>query len=87
MKKVFFAVAVVAAMGLIMISCDKDKIQCHKVTYNDKNRSITVYMWDTRNNIDASLAEWEKVLGRTNIKVSYATKYKTIQDCSAANYN
>lgn len=85
MKKVFFAVAVVTAMGLSMISCDKDKIQCHKVTYNDKNSSITVYMWDTRNNIDASLAEWEKVLGRTNIKVSYATKYKTLQDCIAAN--
>lgn len=85
MKKVFFAVAVVAAMGLSMISCDKNKVQCHKVTYTEKNLQTSVYMWDTRNNIDAVIAEWEKLFGRTNIKVSYATKYKTIQDCMAAN--
>ncbi|MCQ2331989.1 MAG: hypothetical protein MJZ95_02145 [Paludibacteraceae bacterium] len=85
MKKVFFAVAVVAAMGLSMISCDKNKVQCHKVTYMEKNLQMTVYMWDTRNNIDAVITEWEKMFGRTNIKVSYATKYKTAQDCIAAN--
>ena len=85
MKKVFFAVAVVAAMGLSMISCDKNKNRCLKVTYKEKNGQMTVYMWDTRNNVDALVAEWEKFSGKTNIKVSYAIKYKTAQDCIAAN--
>lgn len=84
MKKVFVAVALVATMGLTLVSCDKDKMQCWKVTYkSDVLGEVTNYEWASRNQMDASVEQWEK-LGYKNIKFKSATKYKNAFDCKAA---
>ncbi len=88
MKKVFIAVALVATMGLALVSCDKDKDKCWKVTYNMEvlgvKTSVTTYQWCSRNKLDAQIEAWKK-LGYTDIKTSSQSKYKTNIDCLAQN--
>jgi len=61
MKKIFIAVAVVAAMGLGFTSCDPDKEKCIEVTitYKDAATGTTAtsveYVWQSENQIDAVL--------------------------------
>mgnify|MGYP003291874688 CR=1 FL=1 len=88
MKKVFIAVALVATMGIALVSCDPDENKCWKVEYDMEvlglKTSVTTYQWCSKNNLDAQIASWEK-LGYTNIKTSAQSKYKTIDDCLAQN--
>jgi len=88
MKKALIAVALVATMGLTLVSCDKDENKCWKVTYKTKTfGEYTGYEWASQNNMDAMKAEWEK-LGYTDVKYSSAsTKFKNMADCIAANVN
>jgi len=78
------AVALVATMGLALVSCNKDENKCWKVTYKTNILGeVSVYQWASQNNMDAQVAEWEK-LGYTDIKYSSASKYKNMADCIAA---
>lgn len=84
MKKVFIAVALVATMGLALVSCNKDEMKCWKVTYNTATfGEYNEYVWASQNQLDALVENWEK-LGYTDIKYSAAPKYKNAIDCSAA---
>lgn len=84
MKKVFIAVALVATMGLALVSCNKDEMKCWKVTYKTATFGEYVgYNWASQNQMDAMVENWEK-LGYTNIKYSAAPKYKNAIDCTAA---
>jgi len=88
MKKVFIAVALVATMGLTLVSCDPDENKCWKVTYNMEvlgiQTTVTTYQWCSENNLDAQIESWKK-LGYTDIKPTSQSKYKTIEDCLAQN--
>jgi len=85
MKKVFLAVALVATMGLTLVSCDKDAMKCWKVTYSTQTfGSTTQYSWASQNQMEALEEQWKK-LGYTDIDYKSASKYKNMIDCEAQN--
>lgn len=76
MKKVLFAIAIVVAMGLSMISCKKDEAtngKCYKITYTAGIESIAggkveVAMWLTEEQLEKQKEAFIKE-GYTNIIV------------------
>lgn len=76
MKKVLFAIAIVVAMGLSMISCKKDDAtngKCYKITYTAGVGSIAggeveVAMWLTEEQLEKQKETFIKE-GYTNIIV------------------
>lgn len=86
MKKVFIAAAFAATMGLVLISCDKDKQRCWKITYTIPTTSKVVeeYWWCTETALDTQTKRL-KDLGYTDIKKSKQNKYKTQEDCKLQN--
>ncbi|MCQ2329899.1 MAG: hypothetical protein MJZ93_05025 [Paludibacteraceae bacterium] len=76
MKKVLFAIAIVVAMGLSMISCKKDEAtngKCYKITYTAGIGSIAggeveVAMWLTEEQLEKQKEAFIKE-GYTNIIV------------------
>lgn len=86
MKKVFIAVALVATMGLALVSCNKDENKCWKVTYKTNTfGEYNGYQWTSQNNMDSQVKLWEKD-GYSDIKYTAAPKYKNMTDCLAASF-
>ncbi len=90
MKKLAVIAVVALATLFTFSSCDRDKERCYKLTYKLENVitgvkvEITNYQWGTANEIDAQIANIEKI-ENTKVKKSIASKHKTMEDCLAAN--
>ena len=99
MKRLFFAIVLVATITLALASCkNKSKEQCWKVEATETvtvggetNTLVTIfYVWCTEDEIDAtikasstSISMGEDMEGSITYKTTAADGFKTQQDCLA----
>lgn len=84
MKKVFIAVALVATLGLALVSCNKDEKKCWQLTLKEGNATLEYYWWGSENDLDIFKKELED--DGTKVSSSKAnTKYNTLEACSSQN--
>lgn len=81
MKKFIFASAIVLAA--VFSSCG-DTNRCYEVTAESEvlgiKYSATTYVWGTKNDLDAAIAEAKKN-GGEGVKVTYKRTSKSQSDC------
>jgi len=86
MKKVLFAIAIAAVMGLGLTSCDKDNGKCYKVTYTagilGAGAEGVAYEWLNEDQVSTQKAKYEAE-GFTNIVFTEMTNYTSAAACIA----
>ena len=90
MKNLTLSIALVALLGLGLVSCDRDARKCYKFTYSveisgDKTE-VSTYEWCSANEADAKKEYLEKQL-KVKVSRSVASEHKTAEDCIEANIN
>lgn len=86
MKKILFAVAVVAMFGLGMSSCKNENGKCWKITYTagalGVGTEMTVYEWLSDAELQVQKERYERE-GYTEITAEEVPAYKTKAGCIA----
>ena len=88
MKNLTLSIALVALLGLGLVSCDRDARKCYKFTYSveiaGSKTEVSTYEWCSANEADAKKENLEKQL-KVKVSRSVAKSHKTAEDCIAAN--
>lgn len=90
MKNLTLSIALVALLGLGLVSCDRDARKCYKFTYSveiaGSKTEVSTYEWCSANEADAKKENLEKQL-KAKVSRSVASAHKTAEDCIEANIN
>ena len=85
MKNLTLSIALVALLGLGLVSCDRDARKCYKFTYELGNVSFNTYEWCSANEADVKKDALEEEYG-VKVSRSVVLEHKTAEDCVAANF-
>ena len=90
MKNLTLSIALVALLGLGLVSCDRDARKCYKFTYAveiaGSKTEVSTYEWCSANEADAKKENLEKQL-KVKVSRSVVSAHKTAEDCIEANIN
>ena len=90
MKNLTLSIALVALLGLGLVSCDRDARKCYKFTYAveiaGSKTEVSTYEWCSANEADAKKEYLEKQL-KVKVSRSVVSAHKTAEDCIEANIN